>query len=195
MKNFHYFLILALGLFSGFFSGHLVGLDGWRIGAVFIHQGLFFAIAACLCFTVIFRQNSWTGYAGWALICIVAYNLAYWATFFLYAFTSGSGSSSSSPLVGPYLSFFFGGFLGAMVTAAGLKWCLVKISGKEILLLGLWGGILGLSALMPGLGQPGSEGNYPALFLIWQPAMLFLIMQISARYFNPTNQLEPKLIQ
>lgn len=149
---------------------------------VFIFPGLFFALAACLCFTILYKQSKWAGYVGFGLISIVAYNLAYWATFFSVLYLSHFlGGDSIEGGAGLYLGFLIGGFIGGLAVALGLKLAVVKFSFKEVFIIALCSAVLGLS----GAFQSIDRGNYLVLFLVWQTGMLLLIMYKAQKYLLP----------
>lgn len=189
----NYFIALVLGLISGYLSVNaptLFGLSFVRDGIpnLSVLPGLLFGLAACLYFVFIFKLSKWPNYIGWIIISILAYNIAFWATFFLVLILSHYFNATDTNLLynnpAAYLAFFVGGFLGAFLTILGLKWLVVKFTMRHVLMLSLCGAVLGLSGLIPNLDGSDST-NYLPLFLIWQAGVMFLIMRTAENYLAP----------
>ncbi len=176
---------LVFGLISGGLTVYLpsLGLNN-DLGPIMPVAGVLFGLAACLYFTVFQELQKWLNYVGWVILCVIAYNVAFWTTFFIVATTTqGSGRDLMGQPSG-YFAFFVGGLVGGFLTLVTFRWLVVKISFKEVLLLSLCSAILGLSGV-----YPNANGNYPVLFMIWQSVMLLLIAIVSEKYFlNVENQ-------
>ena len=148
------------------------------IGITFL-PGLFFGIAMAVAFVEILKQKiSTINVIGLVAVSSIAYYAAYLSTI---ATPLHLGSTSGNPT--DITIFFSGGVVGAFILLLGLKFLFTSLKWKQLFLLTIFGGLLGmlgwgisLFLLAPNSTEPGGAPiDYYSLFLIWQTGIALAI--------------------
>jgi hypothetical protein len=156
--------LIPLGFFSGLISSWANGISSGPQFLICL-PGIIFGVALSLFFSpdVFFAERKRIKALG-ALIGFVAVSTAAWlAAFFGAMALMFAGSSNGAP-PWMYAGIFIGGCIGALILSLGLALLHRFSTPKEVLILTITGGLLGVVSFLPGL-------NIYFLFPIWQAGM------------------------
>lgn len=185
--NYKYLAAVIFGLISSFLT---VGLKIICYNQEYLGYlpGLIFSVSAIAFWLIFYRQFHLLKSIAWIFVSCVAFFVAVMTTQYIYFFNihllSQLNFDRENFLTNPqsYPAFFIGGFLGALILSFGIKFLIAKISKNDVLILSLWGGVLGLAGVIPFSGNLADYG-FLYLFFIWQTVMMLLITTKIDSYF------------